>query len=205
MAASPDDFLEPIVVPRGFLHFPLTVRPPVTFRAEAPSTWPSVPGRLEYVGQELRYMPPCGVNQQKTVADLARVLGNWRVTTGHAFVVGTNEAGMKLGDDVRAADAAVWPVADQPADRGGLFRVAPALACEVAGRDEGEAALVEKAAWYLDHGTPTVWLLFPATREVWVVTAAGTQRCAVTARVPEPAGLSGLAPPVAELFDQLRD
>jgi len=150
-------------------------------------------------------MPPCGVNQQKTVADLARALGNWRAANGRSFIVGTNEAGMKLGDDVRAADAAIWRSADQPVDRAGVFYVAPVLACEVAGRYENESALLSKAEWYLGHGTKTVWLLFPAELQVLIVTSGKVVRLKAGDTLDEPDELPGLTPVVDDLFSQLQD
>jgi hypothetical protein len=44
------------------------------------------------------------------------------VATHRAFVVGTNEAGMKLGGAVRGADAAVWRKADVGSASGELFQ-----------------------------------------------------------------------------------
>jgi hypothetical protein len=57
------------------------------------------------------------------------------------------------------SDAAVWSRADLGAYEGGLRRVAPVLAVEVAGADEGdsEKALREKADWYLGGGIAVVW------------------------------------------------
>ena len=80
-------------------------------RVEDPGTWPSVEGRVESVGGRLLYMPPCGDLQPDTVADLAYVLRGWS-EVHRGFVVGTTEAGMKLGGEVRGADAAVWLEAD---------------------------------------------------------------------------------------------
>ena len=52
--------------------------------------------------------------------------------------MGTNEAGMRLGDDSRGADAAIWRRAKGDTYDGGFQRMPPVLAVEVAGRDEGE-------------------------------------------------------------------
>lgn len=83
---------------------------------------------------------------------------------------------MKLGRDVRAADAAVWRRADVGSESGGYRRVAPILAVEVAGRDEGEPEPREKARWSLEAGVEVIWLVLPDTREVVVITPGGEPR-----------------------------
>src|SRR5437867_1259604 len=126
---------ETIPVPRS-VRFPVELTPPEGFDPARLETWPRVEGRLEWVAGRLLYMPPCGTRQQNTVADLVTTLGNWaRAQPG--FEVGTNEAGMLLGEDVRGADAAVWRRADVgPPGDPGVRRVPPVLAAEVAGREE---------------------------------------------------------------------
>jgi hypothetical protein len=92
------------------------VRFPVELRADGvvpdvPSTWPALEGRLEYVGGKLLYMPPCADYQQDVAMDVAYALRSW--SEGRpGFIVGGNEAGMRLGGSVRAADVAVWRAAD---------------------------------------------------------------------------------------------
>ena len=114
-------------------------------------------------------MPPCGVIQQWTSADVTCLLTAW--ARAHPdFCVGGNEAGMKLGRDVRGADAAVWRRGDLGAATAGFARVPPVLAVEVAGREEREGLLRDKARWYLDAGVEVVWLVLPETREVLVLT-----------------------------------
>ena len=122
--------------------------PPEGFDADTLETWPKVVGRLEYVDGRLLFMPPCGDFQQDTVTDVVITLGAW-VRRHREFVLGTNEAGMRLGDATRAADAAIWRRSDLGAYDGGLRRVPPVLAVEVAGADGGdsEEALREKAKW----------------------------------------------------------
>ena len=183
------------------------VRFPVELRAEGldvsrPSTWPTIDGRLEYVGGRLLYMPPCADVQQDVAVDVAFVLRSWSEIRPE-FVVGGNEAGMKLGGDVRAADAAVWRAADLGPRTGHLRTVPPILAVEVAGEDEEERILREKADWYLDHGVSTVWLVLPETREVVVVTAGSETRCRSPDRLPSDEHLPGLEPEVARLFAQI--
>jgi len=148
-------------------------------------------------------MPPCGDWQQDTVTDVVITLGAC-VRAHEGFVLGTNEAGMYLAGSARAADAAIWRRADTGAHRGDLRRVPPVLAVEVAGDDDDEPALHEKAEWYLDHGVTLVWLVLPAPRAVVVVTSAGPVRLARGERLPEHPELPGLAPSVAELFHQIR-
>ena len=72
------------------------------------------------------------------------------------------------------------------------------MAVEVQGEDETLDSLRKKAAWYLAHGTTTVWLVLPSLNVVVVVTEAGEKR--VRERLPEPVGLRGLHPLVADIF-----
>ena len=195
------DYLESVQVPRA-LRWPVELLPPEGFDAERLDTWPPVIGRLEYCDGRLLYMPPCGDTQQDTVTDLVITLGAW-IRTHPDFVLGTNEAGMRLGGATRAADAAIWRRTDVRGYSGGLRRAPPVLAVEVAGRDEGETLLRDKASWYLTVGTATVWLVLPDAREVVVVTASGAQRFGGAEALPEPADLEGLRVPVSELFQQL--
>src|SRR2546427_706221 len=80
-------------------------------------------------------MPPCGDRQQYTVADVVATLIIW-VRAHPEFAVGTNEAGMHLGDDSRAADAAIWRRTRADVYEGGFQVRPPLLAVEVGGRDE---------------------------------------------------------------------
>lgn len=50
-------------------------------------------------------MPPGADVQQEVAADVVLILRSWSEQHPE-FVVGGNEAGMKLGGDIRAADAA---------------------------------------------------------------------------------------------------
>jgi len=183
------------------------VRFPVELRAEEstlgdPSTWPKVEGRLELVGGRLLYMPPCADYQQDVAMDVAFVLRSW--SEAHPeFVVGGNEAGMKLGGDVRAADVAVWRANTATPRSGRVRSTAPVLAVEVSGEDEAEQALREKARWYLEHGVAVVWLVFPDTREVVVLSAVGDTRLALGQTLPAHEQLPSLQPAVAQLFAQL--
>lgn len=183
------------------------VRFPVELRAEGfepdrPSTWPKVDGRLEFVGGRLLYMPPCADTQQDVAMDVAFVLRSWSERHPE-FVVGGNEAGMKLGGDVRAADVAVWR-ADAVTPRSGRVRTtSPILAVEVSGEDEEEQVLRDKARWYLGHAVPVVWLVFPDMREVLVLTDASETRCKMGERLPADERLPNLEPQVAQFFAQL--
>lgn len=197
-----DAYSEPAPIPRGGVEFPLQLKPPEGFRAEEPSTWPRVTGRVEFVRGRLLYMPPCGDDQQDVALSVAGILDEWcRKTPG--FVAGANEAGMILGGEVRGADAAVWRKDAVGPRTGGYRRSPPLLAVEVAGRDEGEEQLRLKARWYLDKGVQVVWVVLPATREVIVLQGAGEARHSAPASVPTDAHLPGLAPEVARFFAQL--
>lgn len=184
------------------VRFPVEVRVPVTFRAEDPGTWPIVDGRLEYVQGRLLFMPPCGDIQQDVAGSVAGILDRW-IDDHPAFCFGTNEAGMLLGGEVRAADAAVWSRADLSAHTGGYRRVPPILAIEIAGRDEGEVELRDKAAWYLAHGVKVVWIVLPTSREVVELRPGREARHAVGTCMPGHPELPGLEPEVARMFRQL--
>jgi Uma2 family endonuclease len=197
--AAASSYAEVTVVPRIALRLPLELPLPEGFDVALPQTWPPVTGRLEFVGGRLEYMPPCGEIQQRTAVDALTELNLWR--REHAgFVVGGNEAGMLLGGEVRAADAAVWR--DVPASEG-FARTAPMLAVEVAGIDDTVNLLRDKARWYLAHGVATVWIVVPATRSVTVLTREGEIERRAEEKLPEPAGLPGLSPLVARFFQQL--
>jgi hypothetical protein len=175
---------------------------PDGFDPERLETWPRIDGRLEYVAGRLQYRPPTTDIEQYTAADVVSTLVPWtRSHPGHTL--GAGQAGMLLAGDVRAAVAAIWRKADLGPYTGGLRRVPPLLAVEVAGRDDTEAALREKADWYLAAGVATVWLVLPESREVIVVTPAGPARHDRLARLPESPSLPGLGPQVAELFVQI--
>lgn len=191
-----------IRLPREDVRFPVELRTPSGFDVADPATWPQVEGRLEYVAGRLLFMPPTGDTQQDVAVDVAFLLRSW-TQTHSAFVVGANEAGMLLGGDVRGADAAVWRRDDLGAHTGGYRRVPPVLAVEVAGRDDDEASLREKAAWYLAHGVSTVWIVLPAERAVVVIDPTGESRRRAGETLPEPTALPGLLVDVARVFAQL--
>jgi Uma2 family endonuclease len=186
---------------RAGVRFPIELRPD-SFRPDDLNTWPEGDGRIEYVDGKLLFMPPCADIQQYVVADVVFVLRGWAASHPD-FVVGGNEAGMKLGADVRAADAAIWRRAEVGPARGRLQHVPPILAVEVAGMDEDEERLRDKATWYLDHGVKVVWIVLPETREVLVLRPGGESRHPEGERLDESADLVGLCPSVGELFSQL--
>jgi Uma2 family endonuclease len=189
-----------VTVPRS-VRFPVELVPPDGFDPARLETWPRVEGRLEWVGGRLLYMPPCGREQAGTVSDSNFALSLWG-RTHPEFFVGTNEAGMRLGGDSRGADVGVWRRQPGPLG-GGFWREPPLLAVEVAGCDDTLEALREKAAWYLAHGVPVVWIVLPDEREVVVVSAAGETRHRMGERLPPHSDLPDLTPDVAELFRQV--
>lgn len=147
-------------------------------------------------------MPPSGDRQQYVAVSVAALLDAWsRSLSG--FVVGANEAGMSLGGDIRAADVAVWRSREVGEPTGGLQRVAPVLAVEIAGRDEPEDALRQKASWYLEHGVSTVWVVLPATREIVVIGPESETRHGRGSYLPTSQVLPGLSVAVDDLFRQL--
>ena len=143
-------------------------------------------------------MPPCGEEQSSVAASVTWALMDWaRRTPG--FDVNGNEAGVLLDGEVRGLDGAVWKSSGKK--RSNRFRrVAPLLAVEVQGEDETIDSLREKADWYLAHGTSTVWLVLPSINAVVVITRAGEKRFRERDRLPEPSGLRGLSPLVADVF-----
>ena len=90
---------EVISLPRA-VRFPVEMVPPARFDANKLETWPKVAGSLEYVDGRLLFMPPGGDFQQDTVTDVVITLGAW-VRRHPDFVLGTNEAGMRLGEATR--------------------------------------------------------------------------------------------------------
>jgi Uma2 family endonuclease len=190
-----------LMLRRTGVRFPIELRP-VGLDGSEPATWPVAEGRLEWVEGRLLYMPPCADIQQDVAVDLVHLLRKW--SGAHPeFLVGGNEAGMKLGADIRAADAAVWAKAAVGPSVGRLRHTPPVLAAEVAGQDEDEAVLRQKAAWYLRSGVPVVWLIIPESREVIVARERSESRHGRGERLPEAAELPGLVPEVAQFFSQL--
>jgi hypothetical protein len=198
---SPEVGWETVPVP-ATTRFPIELEPPEGFDPGRLETWPAVEGRLEWVGGRLLYMPPCGDRQAVTIGDLVVALGAWAAARDD-FVFGTSDAGFKVGDDVRGADAAVWRRVDVGTVTGGLFRLVPVLAVEVEGRYEREPALRAKAERYLEVGVEVVWILLTRAREVIVLTRDREARVGRGETVPGHASLPGLAPPVDALFRQV--
>jgi hypothetical protein len=73
----------------------------------------------------------------------------------------------------------------------------------VAGADEPEAQLVDKAGWYLSVGVPVVWIALPDSREVLVVTAQGTRRSAGAQLLPDHPDLPDLRVTAGDCFLQI--
>jgi len=190
-----------IQVPRA-VKLPVELTPPEGFDPGEPATWPVVDGRLEWVGGRLLWMPPCADVQQDTVTDVVVTIGLWG-REHPEFAIGTNEAGMRLGEDSRGADAAVWRRAELGGYRGKFRHLPPVLAVEVSGQDETEPVLREKAHWYLAAGVQVVWLVLADEREVVVITPGDERRFGAADRIPEHPALPGLAPNVADLFRQI--
>jgi Uma2 family endonuclease len=195
---------EVISLPRA-VRFPVEMVPPARFDPGKLETWPQVVGRLEYVDGRLLYLPPCGDFQQDTATDVVITLGEW-VRQHTEFVLGANEAGMRLQGATRAADAAVWRRPDLGPYEGALRRVPPVLAVEVAGADEGDsdAALRKKADWYIGAGVAVVWIVFPGSQEVLVVSRERETRLSLRKKIPAHPSLPGLTPRVSDFFVQIR-
>lgn len=199
-----DRYQELVPVPLASVRLPVEVPLPPSFDPDRLETWPRTEGRLEFVRGRLTYMPPTGDYQLLTCADVLETLKKWR-RSHRDFVVGGNEAGIRLGEDTRAADAAVWRKSDLPAFTGGLVHTPPVLAVEVAGRYDDEQLLRDKGRWYLDHGVAVVWLVFPGERRVVVMTAAGEETVGRGESMPTNSALPGLHPRVSQLFEQISE
>lgn len=190
-------------------RFPVELPVPETFCVDDPASWPAIPGRLEFIEGRLLFMPPCGGVQQVVAVSVAVLLDHWveqRIAEGHDdFVVGGNEAGMLLAGEVRAADAALWRRGDiAPGEiPAGYFQVPPVLAVEIAGNHEDEAALTDKAAWYLQCGVQTVWVVLPDAREVLFIKRNQRFRCHDRQTMPDDVALPGLQLDVARFFRRL--
>jgi Uma2 family endonuclease len=74
---------------------------------------------------------------------------------------------------------------------------------EVAGQDEEERVLREKAHWYVQNGVPIIWLVLPDTREVVVIVPTGASRFGRADRLPRSDLRPGLEPEVSRFFLQL--
>ena len=148
-------------------------------------------------------MPPSGDIQHDVSGDVATILGKWAEQRDD-FIFSTNEPGMHLGGESRGADAAIWLRSTVPAQTGKFRRVPPLLAVEIAGRDDTEATLREKAKWYFAHGVKVVWLVLPETREVVVEQPRRRRRFKTGERLAAHPELPDLTPDVARFFRQLR-
>jgi len=192
---------ETIPVPRA-IRFPVELIPPEGFDPERLETWPRVEGRLEYVNGRLLFMPPCGQMQSYTVGSIVTLLGLW-VRAHPEFAVGTNEAGLLLHGDARGLDAGIWRRKDAGPVRHHFQRVPPILAVEVAGEDEDERVLRDKAAWYLAAGVQVVWIVLPEQQEVLVISSSEEHRCRAGESLPPHPALPDLSPRVDEFFLQI--
>jgi Uma2 family endonuclease len=190
-----------VTLPRA-VRFPVELIPPDGFDEERLETWPQVAGRLECFNGRLLYMPPCGDLQQFTVTDVVITLGAW-VRAHPEFLLGTNEAGMRLRGSTRAADAAIWRRADIGEPRGGVHRVPPVLAIEVTGDDESEPDLRAKAVWYRDSGVDVVWIIVPDSRQVLVIDQTGEHRLGSGETLPQHPSLPDLTARVDDFFVQI--
>ena len=148
-------------------------------------------------------MPPTGDIQQDVVPSVVFELMTWSAAHD-GYLVASNEAGMILGGEVRGADVAVWRIAEAGTRTGGYRRTPPLLAVEVAGIDDDEVAMREKASWYFARGVRAVWLVLPLVREVVVLTSSTERRCTGDEHLPEHDELPGLTPATSSMFAQLR-
>jgi Uma2 family endonuclease len=189
---------ETIRVPRA-VRFPVELRQPPGFRADDPRTWPQVDGSLEYVGGRLLFMPPSGDVQQDVVAGIVGLLDRW-LDAHPEFKLATNEAGVLLDGDARGIDVAIWRRDALSGYTGRYRRVPPVLAVEVAGADQGEHELREKAAWYISRGVKVVWIVLPEFRTVLILRPGSEIRLLDGERLPSYPELPDLTPDVKSVF-----
>ena len=147
-------------------------------------------------------MPPSGDLQQDTVTDVVINLGVW-IRSHRDYVLATNEAGMRLKGSTRAADAAIWRRSEVGSYTGGLRRVPPVLAVEVAGDDETEDMLRDKAGWYRSVGVEIVWLVLPKAREVLVISGKTERRYKGTQALAPNPSLPDMSVKANQLFAQI--
>jgi hypothetical protein len=152
-------------------------------------------------GAALPFVPPSGSARQDTVTDVVVTLGAW-VRAHPGFALGTDESAMRLAAPSRIAGAGIWRRHDLAARIGGLGRIPPLLAVEVAAAGETEDMLLDKVRWYLELGVATVWLALPEEMRVVVATPGRRDSFGAGMTLPEPTGLPGLAPGVGEIFHQ---
>jgi Uma2 family endonuclease len=191
-----------VSIPVDALLLPMELRPPDGFDPDDLDTWPDLDGSLEYVDGRLLYMPPGGERQGVTLTDVGFVLASWQRQQPELEVC-TGDIGIRLGADIRGADAAVWRTADLGPVTAGALTLPPILAVEVCGRFQAEADLREKAKWYLEHGVRIVWIVLPREREVVVLEGDRETRYRRGDTIAEVAELPGLRARVDDLFIQL--
>jgi len=71
----------------------------------------------------------------------------------------------------RIPDVSFVTDANKPVEREGAANYLPDLAVEIRSPKDGLKELSDKAAFYLQHGTRMVWLIYPEKRLVEVLTA----------------------------------
>lgn len=120
---------------------------------------------------------------------------------GHRWLI--CHVGVSFGRDKRGIGVALWRRGDLGAPSWGFAQVPPLLAVEVAGRDDREPYLREKAAWYLARGVTLVWLVLPDPREVVVVSGDEERRYGLGEELAAHGALPDLTPAVADFLRQL--
>lgn len=148
---------------------------------------------------QLPFVPPSGSPRERTVTDIVITLGVW-VRAHPGLVLATHQAAMRGDGPTRVADVAVWRQVDLDARIGGLGRVAPILAVEVAAIGDTLAALAAKAERYLEMGVGMVWGVLPEAREVVVFERSRQESFGVGHALPGPPGVAGPGPRVSEMF-----
>ncbi len=140
-------------------------------------------------------------------AQLQSRLNFWLFRHVHAQALGEvlNESGYKLGaspDMVRAPDVSFLRSARATEARQARFLTdAPDLAVEINSPNDVMSEVLDKARWWLRHGTRQVWIVDDKTRTVTVYLPDGAARVYGDGdTLVAEALLPGFALPLAELF-----
>jgi hypothetical protein len=139
-----------------------------------------------------------------TVTDVVITLGS-PVRARPQYVLGTNEAGMRLAGATRAADAAVWSRAELGAYTGGLRKQPPGLAVEGCrdGRGRGRTFAPYEGALVPGRGSRRRLARPAAVARVVVLTDARETRHRRGERLPQHAALPEPSPAVDDMFRQI--
>ena len=129
-----------------------------------------------------------------------RLLQNWLEADNLSDYMAGTEITHDLDGWLCVPDVAVLPLEGEP-----YPREAPLLAVEIRSESNTRSDLRAKAARYLEHGTPMVWLVYPQTRSVELYRAGeALQTLGGEAVIDGGATLPGFRAAVNDIFPPLR-